>query len=109
MGRRLHESSAMQKITVGEFSIELLFDQRSDGRYFIHSPHVPGLRLAGPDLEALCADIEPAVKDLLRHNRDFAVESIRWVPSIDEVLEQFDLPAQIEKRATYVVRLSGAA
>lgn len=99
----------MQKITVGEFSIELLFDQRSDGRYFIHSPHVPGLGLAGPDLEALCADIEPAVKDLLRHNRDFTVESIRWVPSIDEVLEQFDLPAQIDKRATYVVRLSGAA
>ena len=99
----------MQKITVGEFSIELLFDQRSDGRYFVHSPHVPGLRLAGPDLEALCADIEPAVKDLLLHNRKLAVESIRWVPSIDEVLEQFDLPAQIDKRATYVVRLSGAA
>ncbi len=98
----------MQKITVGEFSIELLFDQRSDGRYFIHSPHVPGLRLAGPDLEALCADIEPTVKDLLQHNRKLAVESIRWVPSIDEVLKEFDLPAQIGKKATYLVRLSAA-
>lgn len=98
----------MQKITVGEFSIELLFDQRSDGRYFIHSPHVPGLRLAGPDLEALCADIEPAVKDLLQHNRKLAVESIRWVPSIDEVLKKFDRPAQIGKKATYLVRLSAA-
>ena len=98
----------MQKITVGEFSIELLFDQRSDGRYFIHSPHVPGLRLAGPDLEALCADIEPAVKDLLQHNRELAVESIRWVPSIDEVLKEFDRPAQIDKKATYLVKLSAA-
>jgi len=98
----------MQKITVGEFSIELLFDQRSNGRYFIHSPHVPGLRLAGPDLEALCADIEPAVKDLLQRNRKLAVESIRWVPSIDEVLKEFDRPAQIGKKATYLVRLSAA-
>ena len=98
----------MQKITVGAFSIEFLFDQRSNGRYFIHSPHVPGLRLAGPDLEALCADIEPAVKDLLQHNRKLAVESIRWVPSIDEVLKEFDRPAQIGKKATYLVRLSAA-
>ena len=65
----------MQKVTASEFSIALLFDQRSDGRYFIHSPHVPGLRSTGLDREALCADIEPVVKELLLHNPEIAVES----------------------------------
>ena len=99
----------MQKITASEFSIQLLFDQMSDGRYFIHSPHVPGLRLAGFNLEALRADIEPAVKDLLFHNRNLNVESIRWVPSIDEVLEELERPKEKDNKQTYLVKLSGAA
>ena len=99
----------MQALMAGEFSIELLFDERADGRYLIHSPDVPGLRLAGPDLEALRADIEPVVKELLLQNSELAVESIRWVPSLDEVMKRFDRPAQEDKRATYLVRLSGAA
>ena len=99
----------MQKITTGEYSIQLFFDQKADGRYFIHSPHVPGLRLAGFDLEALRADIEPAIKDLLSHNRNLDVESIRWVPSIDEVLEELERPGEKDKKQTYLVKLSGAA
>ncbi len=99
----------MQKITTSEFSIQLLFDQMSNGRYFIHSPHVPGLRLTGFNLDALRADIEPAVKDLLFHNRNLDVESIRWVPSIDEVLEELKRPKKKDKKQTYLVKLSGAA
>ena len=99
----------MQKNTASEFSIQLLFDQMSDGRYFIHSPHVPGLRLAGFNLEALRADIEPAVKDLLFHNRNLHVESIRWVPSINEVLEELERPEEKDNKQTYLVKLSGAA
>lgn len=102
-------AATMQKITANEFSIQLLFDQKSDGRYFIHSPHVPGLRLAGFDLEALRADIEPAVKDLLFHNRNLAVESIRWVPSIDEVLEELERSDDKDNKQTWLVKLSGAA
>lgn len=96
----------MKEIVTGEFAIELYFDLRSDGRYYIHSPHVPGLRLAGSDLEALRDDIEPAVRDLLLHNRELQVDSIRWVPSLDEVMDQFGQPPE---KSTYVVRLSGAA
>lgn len=99
----------MQKITASEFSIQLLFDQKSDGRYFIHSPQVPGLRLAGFDLDALQADIEPAIKDLLLHNRNLTIESIRWVPSIDEVLEELEQPEKKDNKQTYLVTLSGAA
>jgi hypothetical protein len=63
-----------------EFEIRLVYDQRSDGRFHIHSPSVPGLHLSGSDLAVLTADIEPLVRELLFRNSGVVVDSIRWVP-----------------------------
>jgi hypothetical protein len=71
-----------------EFRIRLWFDRRPDGRYYIHSPNVPGLHLAGRDLRALCDDIDPAVKQLLRNNLKIEVDEVRWMPTIEEMQRQ---------------------
>ena len=98
----------MREFSAGECSIELLFDKRSDGRYYVHSPNVPGLHLAGPDIDALRADVEPAVRDLLKHNRNLLVERIRWVPSLDEVLDRLETQVD-QKREVYLVTVDSAA
>ncbi len=92
----------------GEFTIELLFEKRSDGRYHVYSPSVAGLHLAGMDLRALCADVEPAVKHLLRQNARIDADQVRWVPTLDEVQHQFTEPAQGGGRATYLVKFKAA-
>jgi len=71
-----------------EFAVQVEFDKRHDGRFHIHSPSLPGLHLAGRDLDKVRADLEPAVKDLLFHNLEMVVETIRWVPSLDEVAKR---------------------
>jgi hypothetical protein len=91
-----------------EFSIEVLFDRRADGRYHIHSPNVPGLYLVGTDLHALNADVEPVVKDLLYSNRQMIVDTIRWVPSLDDVVAQFGAEPR-EGRNTFVVKAQKTA
>ena len=53
----------------GEFSICVHFDKDQDGRYYVHSPNVTGLHLAGTDLNAIRGEINIIVKDLLRLNR----------------------------------------
>jgi hypothetical protein len=63
-----------------EFEIRLVYDQRSDGRFYIHSPSGPGLHLSGRDLTALSADIEPLVRELLLKNAGMVVDSVRWIP-----------------------------
>ena len=70
----------------GEFAVRLVFDKHADGRYHIYSPNVPGLHLAGTDLDALRRDIEPVVKDLLLHNKKLVVEKVRWVPPLESVV-----------------------
>lgn len=80
-----------------EFAIQLIFDQRHDGRFHVHSPSVPGLHLAGDDLGAIQADIEPIVKDLLLHNAKVIVDRIRWVPSIEDVVKQLSPPSPRSK------------
>jgi hypothetical protein len=99
----------MAQVSAREFAIELLFDQRSDGRCYVHSPSIPGLHLAGPDLGALREDVEPAVKDLLHLNRGISVAAIRWVPSLDEVFERLSAPEHDPSKATYVVTIAPAA
>ena len=94
---------------VREFQIELLFDKRPDGLYHIHSDALPGLHLAGDDFDALRRDIEPAVKDLLKHNRNLVADEIRWVPSLDEVQQELDGPPADTSRATYVVKMGLAS
>lgn len=68
-----------------EFAVEVKFDKRRDGRFHIHSAGIPGLHLAGRDLDQIRADLEPVVKDLLRHNLSMVVDEIRWVPSLEVV------------------------
>lgn len=92
-----------------EFSIELLFDKRPDGLYYIHSDVLPGLHLAGDDFDALRRDIEPAVKDLLFHNRKISAEEIRWVPSLDDVQAELEAPSEAGQKATYVVKTSNVS
>jgi hypothetical protein len=72
-----------------EFAVQVEFDKRQDGRFYIHSPSLPGLHLAGPDLEKIRVDLEPVVRDLLRYNHGMVVDTIRWVPSIDDVVRSF--------------------
>jgi hypothetical protein len=76
-----------------EFEIRLVYDQRPDGRFYIHSPNVPGLHLSGISLGALTTDIEPLIRDLLLYNSKVIVDSIRWVPPLEEMIEKFRHPA----------------
>ena len=97
---------------MGEFLIQLLFDKKRDGRIHVHSPSVPGLHLAGDDLEAIRGDIEPAVRDLLLHNSRVVVDKIRWVPSLEEVVRQMAVPGAGRKpkqEAKYLVVMAHAA
>lgn len=63
------------------FVIRLLFDERRDGRFHVHSPDVPGLHLAGQDIHAIRADVEPVLKDVLLHNARLVVDRIEWHPT----------------------------
>ena len=91
-----------------EFQIELLFDRRSDGLFHIHSEALPGLHLAGEDFSALRRDIEPAVRELLRYNREIVADEIRWVPTLEEVQRELDAPPEDAERATYLIRTARA-
>jgi hypothetical protein len=91
----------------GEFQIHLLFDKRADGWYHVHSPSVPGLHLAGENLKALCEDVNPAVKDLLRENLNIQADEVRWIPSLEAVRQQFSEP--VEGDNIYVVKVREAA
>lgn len=76
--------------TSDRFSIQLLFDQRSDGRVHVHSPTVPGLHLAGYDVAAIKDDIEPMLKDILLNNSKIVIDEIEWIPSLDALLDQIN-------------------
>jgi hypothetical protein len=91
-----------------EFAIQLLFDKAHDGRIHVHSPNIPGLHLAGDDLESIRADIEPIVKDLLFHNSNVVVDRIRWVPSLEEVVRQMAEHAP-EPKSKYLMIVAHAA
>ena len=54
-----------------EMSIQLIYERHSDGRYYVRSDNLPGFRLAGTNLDALQADLDEVVKDLLLHNENF--------------------------------------
>jgi len=69
-----------------EFVAQVRFEKRPDGRFHIRSPNIPGLHLAGRDLEKIRADLEPIVKDLLFHNLNVVVDKLSWVPSIDAMV-----------------------
>jgi len=83
-----------------EMSVQLQYEKHG-GRYHIKSLDIPGFRMAGTDWDALLADLDNVVKDLLFHNSNFVVESLRWVPGPDDVKKHLDKP-QPEGTATYV-------
>jgi hypothetical protein len=82
---------------LGEFGIQLYYDRRSDGRFHIHSPNIPGLHLAGPDLDAIKVDVEPLIKDLLFHNSGIVVDTIEWIPSLEEIVSQLKQSAAVTR------------
>lgn len=55
--------------------IELRFDMRA-GYLYVTSDDVPGLHLCGSDHQAVCDDVIPAVKGLLKLNRGWDVEIV---------------------------------
>jgi hypothetical protein len=87
-----------------EFSIRVLFDRAQDGRYYVHSPNVTGLHLAGTDIDLMRKELEPIVKDLLWFNHQLIIDEIRWVPSLDNVVNQL----KDGGTETYLVRLRAA-
>lgn len=91
-----------------EISIVLQYEKHPDGCYYIRSNSLPGFRLAGPDIDALQRDLNPVVTDLLLHNMGIEVESIRWVPSPDDVKQQLQKPSG-DGVVTYVAQLKAAA
>jgi len=93
---------------VKEISILLQYEKHPDGCYYIRSEALPGFRLQGPDFDALLRDLDPVVSDLLLHNMGFEVESIRWVPTPDDVKHHLQNPSP-NGVATYVAQLKVAA
>jgi hypothetical protein len=85
-----------------EIRVELNYERHSDGRYYVTSKDIPGFHMAGSDIDAIQADLNEVVKDLMRLNAHFEVEEFRWVPSLEEVKSHLHRPSG-DGRATYVV------
>jgi hypothetical protein len=60
------------------------------------------------NIDALQRDLNPVVSDLLLHNMGFEVESVRWVPSPEEVKQHLQRPAT-DGVVTYLVTYKAAA
>jgi hypothetical protein len=76
------------------------FRRKSDGRYSVKSPDVPGLFLASDNLPALTRDLNVAVRDLLYYNKDIAVDgNIRWKPSEEAAFAKVRSLAQTKEDA----------
>jgi len=77
-------------------AIEILFETREDGRFYAHSPDLPGFHMASKDLKAMRADFEPAIRDLVAANTRFAVDKIQFVPALESITTQYDRGAKRE-------------
>lgn len=84
-----------------QISIELVYERHSDGRYYVHSDDVPGFRMAGSDIDAIQADLNAVVSDLLRLNSGFVVTELVWVPSLEDVKRHLQKPPP-EGKVRYV-------
>jgi hypothetical protein len=95
-----------------EISVTVIFEHREENRYYIHSPHIPGLHLAGPKLEELNALLETTIRDLLYYKSNIFIDGIRWVPSLDDVTKQLSgtpqNPPAIDNK-TYLISVHAAA
>jgi hypothetical protein len=94
-------------MTATQLAVEVQYRKHSDGRIYIDSYDVPGLHLAGTDLDALHEDLDPVVKELLFRNMGIEVESLHWVPTPEEVKRQLSRPDP-EGTAIYVASMKAA-
>lgn len=85
-----------------EIAVELTYERHGDGRYYVTSENIPGFQMAGTNIDAIQADLNEVVSDLLRLNSNFLVEEVRWVPSLDDVKKHLVKPGP-EGRVVYVV------
>jgi len=96
-----------------EFRLRLFFERRADGRFYVRSPDLAGLHLAGSDFEKIQDDLEPVIKELLFYNLDFVADKIRWVPSFDEAIgdikRSLSPPVDQPAEAIYVITGRAAA
>jgi hypothetical protein len=95
---------------VQQIAVRIEFTQR-DGRFYARSSDVPGLHLAGPDIDALHRDIEPVLKDLLWHNSDIVVDKLAWVPSLKDLAAKLKGPQvrPVTGEQTYLITVKDAA
>jgi hypothetical protein len=57
--------------------------------------------MAGTDIDAIQADLNEVVSDLLRLNSGFVVTELRWVPSLEDVKRHLQKPPP-EGKVRYV-------
>ena len=67
--------------------VVLNFGRKSDGRYSVKSPDLPGLFLASDDIDALKRDIDIVIRDLFYFNKNIFVDDVHWHPSKDAAFE----------------------
>lgn len=55
-------------MTNHDFSVvSVTMEDREDGGLFVYSEDLPGLILSGPDKDAICNCIAPAIEAIFRH------------------------------------------
>ena len=92
-----------------KFIIELLLEKKGDGRFYVRSPNLAGLHLASSDIEAIRADIEPVVKDLLFYNKNFRADEIAWVPSLEQITDAMSQPRHEAESVEKFLVITGRA
>ena len=65
----------------GNIPLVLHFRRKSDGRYSVKSPDLPGLFLASDNIEALKRDIDIVIRDLFYFNKNIFIDDVHWHPS----------------------------
>jgi hypothetical protein len=70
-----------------DIPLVLHFRRRSNGRYSVKSPDLPGLFLASDDIDALKRDIDTVIRDLFYFNKSVFVDDVHWHPSKDAAFE----------------------
>ena len=86
-------------------AIELRFNRRDDGRYHIHSPDLPGLHLAGMDIEALRGDFQSAIRDLIDANIKTPIERLHFFPNLASLFNKD--PATVRRETCLVTFMKG--
>ena len=85
-------------------AVELRFERHDDGRFYIHSPDLPGLHLAGMDPDALRKDLDPVLRELLGGNANIGIERLHFFPNLANM---FAADPALPRRETCVVTLAG--